>query len=131
MRHQRARRTAARQRSARLRHDQGRTKHARGRENEIRVGQALEILKEEGYIVSYFISTPNGELDRQGVDAGMKTARGVEHTFQIKSSLRRVQEHMLKHPEIPCLNVHGYVFAKEVALLIRMQFKLFSPTPCP
>ena len=124
MRHRRARRTAARERASCRAYHREMMMRAKGRENETKVGEALETLKENDYIVSYFVSIPNGEQDRRGIDAGLTTARGVEVNFQIKSSSRGVKQHLRKHPDIPCVNVHGCVTVREVAVLIRTQFEL-------
>ncbi len=124
MRHLRARRMYAWVQGRRRAYHQGRAKYSKGRGNEAKVGRALKMLKEEGYIDSYFVSTPNDTLDRQGIDAGLTMAQGAEVVFQIKSSERGVQKHMRRHPEIPCLNVHDCLDALDIFRLIRIQFGL-------
>jgi hypothetical protein len=124
MRHQRARRTAARERAGRHERNRERRKKAKGRDNEARVGRALEALQEEEYLNTYSVSTPNDALDLRGIDAVMVTVEGAVITFQIKSSERGVQKHLLKHPEIPCLNVHDCADALDIVRLIRKRFGL-------
>lgn len=124
MRHLRARRMNAWVRARRRAYHQGSALYSKGRGNEAKVGRALKVLKEEGYIESYFVSIPNDTLDRKGIDAGLTTVQGAEVVFQIKSSDRGVQKHMRRHPEIPCLNVHDCLDALDIFRLIRIQFKL-------
>lgn len=124
MRHQRARRAAALERTRRRSYRHERRKQNKGRQNEMKVGDALETLRRDGYIDSYFISTPNDARDRIGIDAGLTTMQGREIDFQIKSSIRGVQKHLQKHPEISCLNVQDCRYAPDVVRLIRKQFAL-------
>jgi len=113
-----------RQQSRAFKYRQGARAVQKGRENEARVGQALEILQEGGYITDYFVSKPNGTWDQNGVDACLTTPQEKKIRFQIKSSYWHAQRHKQKHPDIPCLVVSRDMFSLDIAKLIRDQFAL-------
>ena len=124
MRHRRARRTAMRMKARRRCRHRGRVGHEKGRENEARVMDALELLRKEGLISSYWFSTPNDELDCRGVDVVVTTVQGFECQLQIKSSERGVRKHVREHPDIPCINLHGISHPDDIAQFLCAQFDL-------
>jgi hypothetical protein len=82
----------------------------------------MVILEKLGCLRSHFSSVPGDENDRNGIDAGFVTERGVEILFQVKSSSIGVQKHFRKHPNIPCLNLHACRSISDVVVLIQDQF---------
>lgn len=128
-RHQRARRTAAIRRHRHQVYAQGQAHEARGRRREVLVREALELLMQWGCILGYQMTEPGDDDDRQGIDAKIFTNDPASISFQIKGSYSGVQKHLAKHPRIPCVNVRGYTYAPDVAVMIQQQFDLPERPP--
>ena len=96
-----------------------------GRQREQLVARALLKLRRQGYLYSFELSAPNGLRDRKGVDAVFWRAPDQKLVqFQIKGSEGCVRNHLLRHPEIPCVNVGDCVTVEKVQKLLRETFGL-------
>jgi len=69
------------------------TSNTRGKNAERLVARALMALKEEGRIVSFYMTPKWSRADKQGVDAVVFLLDGKEVKLQVKSSLKGVIEH--------------------------------------
>jgi len=66
----------------------------RGRKTERYVEEALEALRQEGRIASFYMTKKWSREDRRGVDAVVYLNDGTEVRCQIKSSLAGVEKHL-------------------------------------
>lgn len=77
-----------------------------GRQTEDRVEKLLTKKMEAGELISYQRYPPNSPEDSEGKDFGVTQEIGKEKItapFGVTISLKSLQEHREKHPDVPCI----------------------------
>lgn len=77
-----------------------RSAHKKGKINEARTDEALDLLIEQGKIGTFWDG-----VDREGEDRIIQTNTGEEIPLQVKSSEYYAETFRLEHPDIPVLIV--------------------------
>ncbi len=71
----------------------------RGDSTEKRVEEALEALRQEGRIASFYMTKKWSRQDKCGIDAVIYLNDGTEKKFQVKSSVAGIEKHLAKQEE--------------------------------
>lgn len=71
----------------------------RGKKTEKYVEEALEVLRQEGRIASFYMTQKWSRQDKQGIDAVIFLNDGTEVKKQIKSSVSGVEKHLRQQEE--------------------------------
>ena len=104
----------------------------KGRQNENRVEEALQILVISGEIHHYYRGEPEGELDRQGIDFLISPGPDWNISLQVKSSISGKEKHVNKYGNtIPCVVIDPFINPSGLAEIILQELglsvKFFDP----
>jgi len=126
-RHQRERASARLRQRRRLISERGRTGHAKGRDNERKLAEALEFLRVHRCILGYFVSSPNDSYDRQGIDAIITFLDRTYVNIGAVSSDKGERRFRFRHPDKTCVNFKGCTHVLDFAQRLIEQFGLPIP----